>query len=144
MIVGVHSDDEIKKHKGPPVLSEEERYQAVEACKWVDQVVRAAPYVTSLKILEDHHVDFCAHGDDIVTTSDGVSEHLLTNVSSMSVLISIHTIVIVIVITTHPAYRVILCSLGGHLSRGESCWKVQVCRQNHIVVDGRFSYLPLT
>jgi ethanolamine-phosphate cytidylyltransferase len=75
LIVGVHSDEEIKKHKGPPVLSEEERYKAVEACKWVDEIVRGAPYVTSLKMLNDYNVDFCAHGDDIVTTSDGVDTY---------------------------------------------------------------------
>ena len=26
LYVGVHSDDEIKKHKGPPVFTESERY----------------------------------------------------------------------------------------------------------------------
>lgn len=26
LVVGVHSDKEIEKHKGPPVMTEEERY----------------------------------------------------------------------------------------------------------------------
>lgn len=26
LIVGIHNDDEISKHKGPPVFTEEERY----------------------------------------------------------------------------------------------------------------------
>jgi ethanolamine-phosphate cytidylyltransferase len=26
LIVGIHNDDEITKHKGPPVFTEEERY----------------------------------------------------------------------------------------------------------------------
>ena len=29
LIVGVHSDEEITKHKGPPVFNEEERYKMV-------------------------------------------------------------------------------------------------------------------
>eukprot|EP01116_Phalansterium_solitarium_P012082 TRINITY_DN2805_c0_g1_i1.p1 TRINITY_DN2805_c0_g1~~TRINITY_DN2805_c0_g1_i1.p1 ORF type:complete len:391 (+),score=126.48 TRINITY_DN2805_c0_g1_i1:103-1275(+) len=71
LVVGVHSDEEIRKNKGPPVMTEEERYLAVEACKWADAVVRDAPYVTSLAVLDQYHVDFCVHGDDLVSTSDG-------------------------------------------------------------------------
>jgi len=71
LVVGVHSDEEIRKHKGPPVMSEQERYKAVAACKWVDEVVEGAPYVTSVEVLEEHGIDFCAHGDDLVTSADG-------------------------------------------------------------------------
>lgn len=42
LLVGVHSDEEVRKNKGPPVMNEEERYMAVEACKWVDEVVRGS------------------------------------------------------------------------------------------------------
>lgn len=71
LVVGVHSDAEIVKHKGPPVNSEEERYLAVEACKWVDEVVRGAPYVTDLSLMDAYKCDFCVHGDDLVMTADG-------------------------------------------------------------------------
>eukprot|EP01087_Luapelamoeba_hula_P022249 TRINITY_DN792_c0_g1_i1.p1 TRINITY_DN792_c0_g1~~TRINITY_DN792_c0_g1_i1.p1 ORF type:complete len:287 (+),score=51.94 TRINITY_DN792_c0_g1_i1:43-861(+) len=72
LIVGVHSDAEIAKNKGPTVNNEKERYAAVAACKWVDEVVEDAPYVTQLSMLEEHNVDFCVHGDDLVSTSGGV------------------------------------------------------------------------
>jgi len=75
LIVGVHSDAEITKNKGPPVMNEEERYRAVESCKWVDEVVRGAPYVTSLEMMDKYNADFCAHGDDLVTTSDGTDTY---------------------------------------------------------------------
>eukprot|EP01127_Copromyxa_protea_P007872 TRINITY_DN1788_c0_g1_i2.p1 TRINITY_DN1788_c0_g1~~TRINITY_DN1788_c0_g1_i2.p1 ORF type:complete len:350 (-),score=97.59 TRINITY_DN1788_c0_g1_i2:91-1140(-) len=71
LIVGVHSDAEIRKHKGPPVMSEAERYAAVRACKWVDEVVEDAPYVTSLEWMANYEADFCVHGDDIVCDADG-------------------------------------------------------------------------
>jgi ethanolamine-phosphate cytidylyltransferase len=71
LVVGVHSDAEIMKHKGPPVMNEEERYAAVAACKWVDEVVKDAPYVTSLEIMDKYGCDFCVHGDDVSTTADG-------------------------------------------------------------------------
>lgn len=59
LIVGVHTDgkylvkhfqpkfpisfgflivEEITKHKGPPVFTQEERYQMIRAIKWVDEV----------------------------------------------------------------------------------------------------------
>ena len=65
LIVGVHSDAEITKHKGPPVFTEQERYKMVRAIKWVDQVVEDAPYVTTLETLEEYNSAFCVHGDDI-------------------------------------------------------------------------------
>ena len=84
LVVGVHSDKEIEKHKGPPVMNEEERcatflalpthvfsYKAVSACKWVDEVVQDAPYVTDLSWMDKHNCQYCAHGDDIVVDASG-------------------------------------------------------------------------
>ncbi|KAI8337813.1 hypothetical protein EDC96DRAFT_578809 [Choanephora cucurbitarum] len=71
LVVGVHSDAEIEKNKGPTVMKEQERYAAVAACKWVDEVVPNAPYNTTVEILKEHHIDFCVHGDDITTMADG-------------------------------------------------------------------------
>nr|CAH7727066.1 unnamed protein product [Callosobruchus chinensis] len=71
LIVGVHTDAEISKHKGPPVFNEQERYKMVRAIKWVDEVVEGAPYVTSLDTLDKYGCDFCVHGDDITMTADG-------------------------------------------------------------------------
>ena len=71
LIVGVHSDEEIKKHKGPPVFNQEERYKMVRAIKWVDEVVENAPYVTQLEVLDEYDCDFCVHGDDITLSADG-------------------------------------------------------------------------
>ncbi|KAJ8659219.1 hypothetical protein O0I10_004933 [Lichtheimia ornata] len=71
LVVGVHSDAEITKNKGPTVMREEERYAAVAACKWVDEVVPDAPYFTTVDVLRKHNIDFCVHGDDITTMADG-------------------------------------------------------------------------
>ncbi|KAJ3305086.1 Ethanolamine-phosphate cytidylyltransferase [Kappamyces sp. JEL0829] len=67
LVVGVHSDEEILKNKGPTVSKNNERYAAVAACKWVDEVVQDAPYLTQDK----YNCDFCVHGDDITTMGDG-------------------------------------------------------------------------
>ncbi len=70
----------------------QERYMAVRACKWVDEVVEAAPYTTERKThkkkkeslfyllfdsfcavsyLEKYNCDFVIHGDDLVVNADG-------------------------------------------------------------------------
>jgi ethanolamine-phosphate cytidylyltransferase len=77
LVVGVHSDEEILKHKGPPVFTQEERYKMVRAIKWVDEVVENAPYVTTIETLDAYGCDFCVHGDDITTTADGVDTYYL-------------------------------------------------------------------
>ncbi|EDW45993.1 GM10235 [Drosophila sechellia] len=77
VIVGIHTDEEITKHKGPPVFTEEERVKMVKGIKWVDEVVLGAPYVTTLKVLDQNNCDFCVHGDDITMTAEGVDTYHL-------------------------------------------------------------------
>eukprot|EP00090_Calanus_glacialis_P041686 TRINITY_DN7417_c0_g1_i2.p1 TRINITY_DN7417_c0_g1~~TRINITY_DN7417_c0_g1_i2.p1 ORF type:complete len:366 (-),score=133.32 TRINITY_DN7417_c0_g1_i2:170-1183(-) len=77
LIVGVHTDEEIAKHKGPPVFNQEERYRMVKAIKWVDEVVEGAPYVTTLETLNKYDCDYCVHGDDITMTADGTDTYHL-------------------------------------------------------------------
>nr|NP_723791.2 phosphoethanolamine cytidylyltransferase, isoform C [Drosophila melanogaster]AAN10827.2 phosphoethanolamine cytidylyltransferase, isoform C [Drosophila melanogaster] len=77
VIVGIHTDEEITKHKGPPVFTEEERVKMVKGIKWVDEVVLGAPYVTTLDVLDQNNCDFCVHGDDITMTAEGVDTYHL-------------------------------------------------------------------
>lgn len=58
--------EEISKHKGPPVFTQEERYKMVQAIKWVDEIVEGAPYVTTLETLDKYNCDFCVHGGESV------------------------------------------------------------------------------
>lgn len=43
----------------------------VAGIKWVDEVVRGAPYTTNLETLDKYNCDFCVHGDDISIAADG-------------------------------------------------------------------------
>ena len=36
----------------------------VRACKWVDEVIEAAPYATTIETLDKYNVDFCVHGGE--------------------------------------------------------------------------------
>jgi glycerol-3-phosphate cytidylyltransferase-like family protein len=44
LIVGLVSDEEILRCKGPPVLPEQERVKCVRAVKWVDDIIANVPY----------------------------------------------------------------------------------------------------
>ena len=51
------------KYKGKTVMTDEERYEAVSHCRWVDEVVRDAPWVIDEAFIEKHKIDFIAHDD---------------------------------------------------------------------------------
>jgi len=76
LIAGVHSNAEIRRNKGRPVMSDEERLRLVSNCKYVDEVVFDTPYAPSLALLdrEDIRADFGVHGDDL-PVAVGASKH---------------------------------------------------------------------
>ncbi|GAB0095888.1 Ethanolamine-phosphate cytidylyltransferase [Sergentomyia squamirostris] len=75
LVVGVHTDADITKHKGPPVFTEEERYKMIRGIKWVDEVIEGSPYVPTLETLDKYKCNFCVHGNDMTMTADGVDTY---------------------------------------------------------------------
>ncbi|CAO3609465.1 unnamed protein product [Cunninghamella echinulata] len=61
LLVGVCNDIETHKRKGKTVMSDVERYEAVRHCKWVDEVVRDAPWIVTQEFLDKHQIDYVAH-----------------------------------------------------------------------------------
>ncbi|KAJ3120271.1 hypothetical protein HK100_012869 [Physocladia obscura] len=71
VVAGVCSDASIAANKGPTATPEAERYAAVAACRWVDEVAEDAPYETQLAAIDSYRCAWCVHGDDITTMADG-------------------------------------------------------------------------
>jgi len=76
LVAGVHSNEEIMRNKGRPVMKDEERLKLVSACKYVDEVVWDTPYSPTLELLnrKDVNADFTVHGDDLPVAS-GSDKH---------------------------------------------------------------------
>ncbi|XP_073727190.1 phosphate cytidylyltransferase 1B, choline b [Misgurnus anguillicaudatus] len=70
LIVGVCSDALTHQCKGYTVMTEDERYEALIHCRYVDEVVRDAPWTITPEFIKKHRIDFVAH-DDIPYTSAG-------------------------------------------------------------------------
>jgi choline-phosphate cytidylyltransferase len=61
LMVGVCNDEETHRRKGKTVMTDEERYEAVRHCKWVDQVIPNAPWIVTQEFLDTHEIDYVAH-----------------------------------------------------------------------------------
>ena len=66
LVLGIVDNQIIEKHKGPTVMTEEERNEAVYSCQWVDEVVDGIPFWnTELFLINELEIDYVIHGDDI-------------------------------------------------------------------------------
>ena len=73
LVVGVCSDKDITKYKGPPVMNQAERGELARACKWVDEVMENVPDFATIELLNKINCQYIAHGDDIIL--DGTGEN---------------------------------------------------------------------
>ena len=57
LIVGVCSDADVSNYKRQPIMSLDERVAVIGACKYVDEVIPAAPPQTSAEFIQKHNID---------------------------------------------------------------------------------------
>ncbi|KAF2076618.1 hypothetical protein CYY_002104 [Polysphondylium violaceum] len=71
LIVGVCNDEITHKLKGKTVMNHQERAESLRHCKWVDEVVENAPWIVTQEFIDQHNIDFVAHGEDLCLDKDG-------------------------------------------------------------------------
>ena len=64
LLVGVHADELVQAHKRKPILTMDERVACVAGCRYVDEVLPNAPWVTGRDGIEKHDIHLVAHGSD--------------------------------------------------------------------------------
>lgn len=67
LIVGCSNDILVHKYKGRTVMTDEERYDALRHCRYVDVVLPDAPWTYSLEFFNKHKIDFIGHDEDPYT-----------------------------------------------------------------------------
>ncbi|XP_067136051.1 choline-phosphate cytidylyltransferase A-like isoform X2 [Centruroides vittatus] len=87
LIVGVNNDEMTHMNKGRTVMMEDERYESVRHCRYVDEVVRDAPWVLDNEFLEKHKIDFVAH-DDIPYTMGSTTEDVYKDIKRRGMFIA--------------------------------------------------------
>merc|ERR1719219_2666807 len=71
LIVGCCSDKLTLERKGRTVNKEWERYANISHCRYVDEIVRDAPWTLDNEFLAKHHIDFVAHDEAPYTLGSG-------------------------------------------------------------------------
>ncbi|XP_017878849.1 choline-phosphate cytidylyltransferase A-like isoform X3 [Ceratina calcarata] len=85
LIVGVCNDELTHSKKGRTVMTDVERYDAVRHCRYVDEVVRDAPWELSDEFLTKHKIDFVAHDDIPYMTDDSTDVYAALKAKGMFV-----------------------------------------------------------
>ena len=60
----LHGDDAVLIHKHKTILTMEERVACVAACRYVDEVLPNAPWITDRTWIEKHNINLVVHGSD--------------------------------------------------------------------------------
>jgi len=71
LLVGCCNDELTHSHKGKTVMDEDERYEAIRHCRYVDEIVVDAPWSLSDEFLAKNKIDFVAHDDVPYTIGSG-------------------------------------------------------------------------
>ncbi len=65
LIVGVHSDEDMESYKRKPIIPAEQRYEIIESCKYVDEIIKDAPLLMNKEFILKNNIDLIVRGDDV-------------------------------------------------------------------------------
>lgn len=64
LVVGLHTDEEVARYRGHPIMNLDERTLSCLACRYVNEVVIGAPYKVDNEIINHFNVKFVCHGKE--------------------------------------------------------------------------------
>ena len=64
LIVGIHSDKSVESYKRKPIIEENQRYEIVKSCRYVDEVIKNAPLEITRDFIKQYRIECIIHGDD--------------------------------------------------------------------------------
>ena len=83
LMVGCCNDELTHAKKGKTVMDENERYEALRHCRYVDEVVVDAPWTLDDEFMTQHKIDFVAHDDEPYTTGSSVDVYATVKARGM-------------------------------------------------------------
>ena len=60
LMVGINSDEDTLKYKGPTVMTYDERVKNMEHVKYVDEIIHDVPWIISEEFLTKNNIDYIA------------------------------------------------------------------------------------
>ncbi|KAG6780627.1 hypothetical protein POTOM_013494 [Populus tomentosa] len=83
LVVGCCNDEVTHKYKGKTVMTDQERYESLRHCRWVDEVIPDAPWVITQEFLDKHRIDYVAHDSLPYTGASGAGKDVYEFVKSV-------------------------------------------------------------
>ncbi|XP_062223954.1 choline-phosphate cytidylyltransferase 1-like [Phragmites australis] len=83
LLVGCCNNELTHKYKGKTVMTEDERYESLRHCKWVDEVIPDAPWVVTEEFLDKHNIDFVAHDSLPYADASGAGKDVYEHVKKL-------------------------------------------------------------
>ncbi|XP_042519515.1 choline-phosphate cytidylyltransferase 2-like, partial [Macadamia integrifolia] len=83
LLVGCCNDEITRKFKGKTVMTEDERYESLRHCRWVDEVIPDAPWVMTQEFLDKHKIDYVAHDSLPYADASGAGKDVYEFVKSI-------------------------------------------------------------
>jgi ethanolamine-phosphate cytidylyltransferase len=72
LCVGVNSDADLTRVKGPTIMNGVERSEILKHCKFVENIILDTAYTPTKEFLDEIGCGFYAHGDDPAIDSNGI------------------------------------------------------------------------
>lgn len=81
IIIGLHTNESVKKYKREPILNYNERYNIIESCKYVDRIISFdCDIIINYNYLIENNIDLIVHAHDDTLEENEKYKQLYINI----------------------------------------------------------------